>query len=89
MLQSSPRLAVLPSRQSGSSPLVGPGRILSQQPIPGDPTYTELDQRVGLALFDAEYRRITLARVMESLTAEQEQATPARALVGAAPALAS
>ena len=86
-LTSLPRLALLSSPLSGSNPLTGPVGIASQ---PVDPryvaSYDEMDRRVGLALFDARYRRDVLAALSASLIPEE---IPAHAPAGGVAALAS
>lgn len=53
---------------SGADPLHGPSGIPSQPVIARyEDSYSDLDRRVGLALFDGAYRRAALAELKESL----------------------
>lgn len=71
-LLSSRRPAVSSFPPSGTDPLHGPSDIPSQPVIAryGD-SYSDLDRRVGLALFDGAYRRAALAELKESLVQDR------------------
>jgi hypothetical protein len=56
---------------SGNDPLRGRSDIPSQPVIAEyEDSYSDLDRRIGLALFDSAYRRGALAALKESLVAE-------------------
>lgn len=57
---------------SGSDPLHGPSGIPSQAVIAEyEDSYSDLDRRVGLALFDGAHRRGALAALKDPLAEEQ------------------
>ena len=72
LLLDSRQARVLSFPPSGTDPLLGPSDIPSQPVIAEyEDSYSDLDRRVGLALFDSAYRRGALASLKESLLQER------------------